>query len=247
MPKTAFRYTPPDHVSVIDINEDGILLNISLSCGIDYDLALGIKSSRDEEGKMMDEWTEGMRGFGAAWWEDLRRWIGREALGRLPKKAVSVSIPRGIIIYPYQQPKSLVSLSIPHPLSIPLIKDVPISSDSSWLQPISFTALARPIASTGDLLAFAQKAWLAGDVRIEMVVDKVQVELARKGKDRWWSSWVKMEKEDLSMMLQMPGGCPSPDQSRLAISYTAQSNILLCYTPACDTTTHLRVRYSTCA
>ncbi|KAK8844640.1 hypothetical protein IAR55_006487 [Kwoniella newhampshirensis] len=203
---TAFVYTPPDSISVINITERGLLVNVSLRCGIDADRALGVQTLTAEEKEAASR--RGERGGGAEWWETVRRWSGHRILKT--QSHVLVSAPEAVYLFPHHfTSPPLLSLSIQQPLPIPLVTGV--SSGDNWLKPTSFMALAKPIASTGDLWAFAQRGWADGTLRL---VVGASVVLARLDEKTWWADWVKMKKEDLILEVEIPiprlPGLPAP-------------------------------------
>jgi hypothetical protein len=143
-------------------------VNITLRCGIDYDKAAGIASLSEVERE--EAVQRGDRGLGSDWWENLRRWTGHQVLRTMDIRSVQVEIPGLIHVYPHSIDSApLLSVHIYEPLEIPLIPDI----TNQGLQPISFEVLAKPIASTGDLWAFAQHSWAAGEVNAVIGVRKV--------------------------------------------------------------------------
>ncbi len=206
LPKTSFKYTPPEEVKVLNVTEDGVLVNVTVRCGINADRAFGIERyDNDDEKAAASE--RGARGMGAEWWEDLRRWTARKALAQLPSRAVAVHVPEQILILPHHiTSPPLLTVSIPSTLLVPLISDVSLSTlpdSTDWLQPISFTAIAKPLASTGQLWEFAQRVWAEGQARVVIEISKVEIELPAAG--AWWGKYARREKEDLAMDIQMPG------------------------------------------
>jgi hypothetical protein len=176
IPRTAFRYTPPETLSIIGFDEDGIRVNVTLRCGIDYDRVLGIAALEGDERVQAEQ--RGERGLGVGWWEGLRRWIGHKALGRLPSRTVEAEIPGFIHIYPPSSSKAdstspMVSLKLLEPLQIPLIPNLPRSvSFTEYLEPVSFEVIAKPISTTGELWDFAQQVWVDGEVKATIGIRK---------------------------------------------------------------------------
>ncbi|KAK4687814.1 hypothetical protein P7C73_g2304, partial [Tremellales sp. Uapishka_1] len=199
LPQTAFKYTPPDSVSVLNITEEGVYVNVTLRCGVDYDRALGVQSFRNDKERSHAIIQE-YRGVGAGWWEDLRRWTAHRTLEIIPKSSVCVGIPAPIFILPGKSLPPLLSLTVIDRLMVPLVRNVTTKTDD-WLQEISFVALAKPIASTGDLWAFTQQSWRDGKAKVVVEVDMVDVKLPGKA---WWSRWAKGQKEDLALEIEMP-------------------------------------------
>jgi hypothetical protein len=202
LPQTAFRYTPPDYVSVLNVTDEGVWL-----CGVDTDRALGIQGFATPEERAAAE-QRGDRGLGAVWWERLRRWTARQSLALLPSQAVQVTIPDHVYIFPqhFSSPP-LVSVRIASPLDVPLVTNVPMTDPSDvphWLLPTSFIALVRPIASTGELWEFAQHAWAKGTAHIVLGSATAVVELP----GAWWSRYARVLKEDLVLAIDLPGRSP---------------------------------------
>ncbi|WRT63513.1 uncharacterized protein IL334_000418 [Kwoniella shivajii] len=204
LPRTAFAYSPPDSISVLNITDDGLLLNISIRCGIDADRAFGVKEFDNPQEKAEAE-ERGERGLGAAWWEHLRRWTAHKALSKLQDPTVSVYIPDSIqISAPHFKSSSLMSVSIQDELQIPLIWNInpqPPNTDPEWLQPLSFTALAKPVASTGELWEYVQRGWAQGEVKVTIDINRVE---ARPSDNAWWTKYAMVEKEQLTMEIASP-------------------------------------------
>ncbi|OCF71343.1 hypothetical protein I204_07970 [Kwoniella mangroviensis CBS 8886] len=208
LPKTAFSYSPPGSISIVNVTDDGILLNISLRCGIDADEALGVKAkvfATPEEKADAEE--RGERGLGSKWWENIRKWTAHRFLSKLDNPSVSVNIPSSIEITSRQFKSSpLLSVNVLDELEVPLIWDIsprplPPGSQPDWLRPISFTALAKPLASTGELWEFVQRGWVEGAIRVTIEVNHV---IARPSEIAWWTKYAEVEKEDLTMDITSP-------------------------------------------
>ncbi|WVW81642.1 hypothetical protein I302_103637 [Kwoniella bestiolae CBS 10118] len=208
LPRTAFSYSPPDSISILNITDDGLLLNISLRCGIDADEAFGVKgrSFNTPEEKAGAE-KRGERGLGSDWWEDIRRWTAHKFLSNLDKPSVSVHIPSLIeITSPQFKATPLLSVSVLDELEIPMIWDItsvpqPPDSQPDWIRPISFTALAKPLATTGELWEFVQRGWAEGAIRAKIDISRV---IARPSEIAWWTKYAQVEKEDLVMDITTP-------------------------------------------
>ena len=200
LPKTAFAYAGPDNVQVLNVTDDGILVNVSVRCGIDVDSAMGI--SRLDPAAKAEAAERGDRGTGAEWWESLRRWSAYRALDQLPARAIQVNVSDPIFIFPkhFDSPP-LLSLRIFDDLFIPLVADV--DPKSAWLKPVSFLALAKPIATTGQLWEFVQHAWLDGEAKVVVGISHVEVKVP--GGNAWWAKYAQGEKDDLVMGVQVPG------------------------------------------
>lgn len=207
LPKTAFSYAGPDNVQVLNVTNEGILVNVTLRCGIDVDTALGITHLDDDE--KAEAIQRGERGTGAEWWESLRRWTASRALGQLSTRSIEVNISDPIYVFPrHFDTPPLLSLQVLDPLFVPLVPGV--QSRSSWLETMSFTALARPIASTGQLWDFVQHAWAEGEVKVVVGIGKVEARLPERA---WWAKYAQAVQEDLVMSLGVPGECPSSGTS----------------------------------
>ena len=201
---TAFQYAGPDGISIVNITDDGILVNVSLRAGIDWDRALGIQQWADEEEKQEAVW-KGDRGTGADWWESLRQWTARKMMRQLSEPTVQVSIPDQVLVLPdHFNSFPLLQVTIPSEFAIPLIANAR-SGTRDWLPPLSILALAKPIASTGDLLAFAQRAWEQGELRVVVGVSKAQATIPLSG---WLARFAKIEKLDITKQINMPGMSP---------------------------------------
>jgi hypothetical protein len=190
LPRTAFRYEPPHSVSVLNVTEHGVMVNVSMRCGVDMDRALGVQGYADAEARDRAA-VSGERGAGAAWWEELRRWTVRVGA---PKTAL-VDVPKQVIIA--HKSMSLLSLHLPSTLSIPLVAGA--SDKRDWLRPIHFTALAKPLASTGQLFDFAQKAWADGSISVNVHIDEVEAHIPG------WPSWAQVVKKGMALQVDMPG------------------------------------------
>ena len=204
LPKTALGYAGPDGISVLNIMDNGVLVNVSVRLGIDADQVLAI---RDPHALSEDERKEaglrGDRGSGAEWWESIRRWTARQALARLSSPSVRVTFPSEIIVRTTgSDVVSLVSLAIDQPLDVPLIQEVTPDDGNRWLRPVTFTALAHPMASSVDLWSFVHRAWMDGQVNVMVEVDKVEVKLPEKA---WWAKYAQGVKEDMEMALRLDG------------------------------------------
>lgn len=200
LPSTAFKYTPPESISVLNVTEDGILLNITLRCGIDADRVLGVQEWDGKEDRVKAE-GNGSRGVGAAWWECVRRWTAHRMLAQLPSQAISVQSNESIYIYP-RHSSPLLSVILTSPLSLPLVSGA--QSNPDWLQPTTFTALAKPLVSTGQLWDFVQHIWAEGEVRVDVGLSRVE---AQPDGDIWWAKYGRMVKENLALKVDMPGEC----------------------------------------
>ena len=115
LPNKAFVYAGPDALHVLDIRNDGVLVNVSLRVGIDADLALGVNQRHRTEEEKEEAAAAGQRGNGVHWWEKLRRWVARQALLQLPEQVIEVMIPQPIAISPLgsilDHPSSLYRLT----------------------------------------------------------------------------------------------------------------------------------------
>jgi hypothetical protein len=149
-------------------------------------------------------------------------------MDRLDKRSVQVEIPEQVLILPeHFTTIPLFSVTVPHPVMVPIVPRADTRS-KDWLPPIHILALAKPIASTGDLMTFAQKAWELGEARVVIGVTKVQVTLPLSG---WLARFGKMEKEDITRQLQMPGTSyirfnTNTHMTHILIPVTSRSTIL---------------------
>lgn len=203
---TAFQYSGPDGISIVNVTDDGVLVNISLHTGIDWYRAAGIHEWVDETEREEAE-SRGDRGTGAKWWESLRRWAADKAMRHLDTHTVKVVVPEHVLVLPdHFTSFPLFDVFINQPIEIPLVAGVQANTSQrgkkNWLQPTHVLALAKPIASTGDLLAFAQRSWEQGEVKVVIGITKVQVALPLSG---WLARFARMEKEDITRRIQMPG------------------------------------------
>ncbi|WVO17878.1 hypothetical protein L204_105576 [Cryptococcus depauperatus] len=215
--KTAVEFTPPTSVSVLNVSDAGILFNVSLRCGIDADRALGVQGFYQEPDKQKAI-ERGDRGTGVEWWESLRRKSAHWFVGNLKKKIVRVRLNEGLYISPHHfdsPPLGLIKL--PEELEIPLVSDVPAyhpeHPDLSWLEPISFMVLAKPIAPTGDIWDFIRRGWMQGSLKVVVGTKNVEAGL-KDAEGRWWGRWLRMVEEDVVLPLEVPipvlPGLPHP-------------------------------------
>jgi hypothetical protein len=185
LPKTAFAYSLPESIQVLNITEDGIRLNVSLRCGIDFDRALGISPISEQD--RVHAQDDSIRGIGAEWWEKIRRWTGHTLYKQLESRVVQVSLNDIPLLSGRRQGGKD---------TLPLM----------WVQ-----ILAKPVAGMGDLLSAARKAWEEGEVRVRVQTKTAHVALPEKA---WWAKYGTMVKEDISMNLDIDGEL-DPSQSLL--------------------------------
>lgn len=198
--ETAFQYAGPDAISIVNVTDDGVLVNVSFRAWIDWDQTLGIRSWGDESEKE-DAGARGDRGANVEWWENLRRWTAGRVLGLLVKRSVEVEIPEQVLILPdHFTTIPLFSVTLPHRLQVPIVPGA--DTNKEWLQPLHILALAKPIASTGDLMAFAQESWELRVARVIISAAKVQVDLPLGG---WLARFGKIEMKDITRHIEMPG------------------------------------------
>lgn len=191
LPRTAFRYTPPDSVSVLKLDDDGLLLNVSLRCGIDADRALGIRPDDPE------------RDQGAAWWEALRRWTAYRVLPQLPS-TVEVKLPAPLLAS--LDHDASVSLRVLDAMPIPIIPGADLSDE--WLKPISFTVLGKPEATSVEWWELAKGIWAKGHVAVSVTVPTALATYPLP----WLSRNISIEKEDLKLGFDVP--CELSDSAR---------------------------------
>jgi hypothetical protein len=209
LPKTAFAYSLPESIQVLNITEDGIRLNVSLRCGIDFDRALGISPISEQD--RVHAQDDSIRGIGAEWWEKIRRWTGHTLYKQLESRVVQVSLNDHILVLPEKAGNSpLLQVTVPEPLDIPLLSGRRQGGKDTlplmWVQ-----ILAKPVAGMGDLLSAARKAWEEGEVRVRVQTKTAHVALPEKA---WWAKYGTMVKEDISMNLDIDGEL-DPSQSLL--------------------------------
>lgn len=205
--KTAFRYdTTPVSLSVLNVTDDGVLVNATILCGIDLDALLGLRTF-DSEAERNAAAERGERGTGAEWWERLRRWAASEGLGGVRDRTVIVNI-HGAINIGESRASGVVAASplfavrMRQPMRIPMVSGVRGLDDKEWLQPVPVIMLAKPVASTSDLMSFGQRAWADGSMSFVVGVENVAVRLP--GLTGWLERFGHIVKEDLAMAVQVP-------------------------------------------
>ena len=123
-------------------------------------------------------------------------------MAQLSEPAVRIRIPDQVLVLPdHFDTFPLLQVFIPSEFQVPLVKNVK-TGNQDWLPPLSILALAKPIASTGDLLVFAQKAWEHGELKVVIGVPKAQAAIPLQG---WLSKFAKIEKLDITKAITMPG------------------------------------------
>lgn len=200
--KTAFKYDPnPISVSLLNVTDDGVLVNATILCGMDLDKALGIERFGSETEKQAAE-QRGQRGTGAEWWENIRRWAAKKGMGRISDRRVIVSMPGPINIFSRHSASTpLFAVRIVDPLDIPMISGVR-EKGKNWMQPMSVLTLAKPMASTGELMEFGQKGWAAGSMDVVVDVQKAVVNLP--GLTGWMAKYGNIVKKGIVMDVQVP-------------------------------------------
>jgi hypothetical protein len=150
---TAFRYsTTPDRLSIVNITDEGVLVDVTVRCGIDVDRALGIgltPAQAEHAAKM--RW----RGAGAEWWERLREWSVDRARGYVPGHVhLDVLEP----IHVSWNGTRLVTATIVGPAHVPVVQRARIADKQDWLRPMDLRILAKP-DSMDALWTFVQHSW----------------------------------------------------------------------------------------
>ncbi|ODN84418.1 hypothetical protein L202_00372 [Cryptococcus amylolentus CBS 6039] len=207
LPKTAFEYTAPSSISIVDISDQGVLLNITLPCGIDADQAFGVQGFYLESDRQQAK-SRGWRGTGSEWWENVRR-KGAHWAVRTVGDRVSVDLKDGILVFPTgaDAPEPLGYVELPERVVVPLITGVPAyhpeHPDLSWLEPVSFIALAKPVANTGDIWEFIRKGWVKGSLDVVIGIREIEAHLAQ-GEHSWWGTWATVEEQDLAFDVSLP-------------------------------------------
>lgn len=138
-------------VDILNIDDLGLHLNLSMVAGVDADDAI----AQESQGK---------------WWSAVARRTARTALG-LGVKTLDVDVP-AIRIYAEGAGKlPLLQISVPNTLAVPIIrKDDP-------LEPFSFEAIARPVAPMSDSWDWLQKAWKENDAKLVVSIPTARVKL----------------------------------------------------------------------
>lgn len=183
LPRTAFKYAPPDSISVLKLDDDGILLNVSLRCGIDVDRALGIRPDDTD------------REQGAAWWEALRRWTAYRVLPHLPS-TVNVKLPAPLIASLHSN--ASISLRVLDNMPIPMISGA--DSADGWMKPISFLVLSKPETASVEWWDLAKRIWADGYASVSVSVPSAIATYPLP----WFSRNVSVEKEDLVLGFDVP-------------------------------------------
>ena len=139
-------------VDVLDIDDAGLHLNLSMLAGVDADDAI----AQESHGK---------------WWSAVARRTARTAMG-FGVKVLDVDVPE-IAIYAGSETSKLplLQIQVPETLSVPVIrKDDP-------LEPFSFEAIALPIAPVSDSWDWLQQAWKSNDAKLVVSIPQAKVKL----------------------------------------------------------------------
>lgn len=201
LPRTAVLYEAPESITVINVTDQGILLNVSLRCGIDADTALGVQRLSASEKSAAA--AKGERGGGSAWWEHVRQWTANRILAGLPARAVHVQIPNDIFVIQSQSLQDrLATVAILDSLVIPLVSDVPSTLPPKWLPLTTFKAIVKPVASSGEILRFIQDSWISGRAEIELQMDCAKASLPD---GPWWTKFAKTNKDNIRLNMLVPG------------------------------------------
>jgi hypothetical protein len=122
----------------------------------------------------------------------LRRWAAKKAPAQ-----VRVDLPDAIHIK--DGSTSLFTVHITKPLHVPMISE--IRHEKDWMKPMNVLVLAKPVASTGELMEFGQRGWAAGSVRVAVEVQKAVVHLPLAS---WLARFSKVEKKGLAVDIKVP-------------------------------------------
>lgn len=191
----AVAWRGPKSVQLVNMTDDGIWLEVEGWVGIDADAIVGVKSASPSRG--------------VAWWDSLRRRFAHRLIAHAPN--LRVALTSEIFVFPkHFTTPPLLSFHVPEPILVPLstnVEDEPHTTESgvghvpSWLTPVKSLVRVRLIASTGELLNFARRAWEKGDVEVMVAVRQVQVQPS----SGFMRSWLKVEKEDVNLDIYMQG------------------------------------------
>lgn len=137
-------------VDILNIDDNGLHLNLSMVAGIDADDAIVQESH-------------------GSWWTSVARRSARAALG-LGVKSLDVDVPE-IAIYADGGKLPLLQIQVPQELAVPVIrKDDP-------LEPFAFEAVARPVAPIGDTWDWLQRAWKNNNGKLVVSIPQARVKL----------------------------------------------------------------------
>ena len=196
LPRKAFQYRLPENISILNVTEEGVYVNLTIPCGIDADEVLGIKPFVGA-GDRRDAEVRGYRGTGAAWWENLRRWTARTSLGYLPDN-IEVSIGQ-ILVYPERSTTPILGVNIEYPIGIPMVAN----ASGSWLQPLPVVALAKPIGTSEQFWAFVRQGWASGQIHVD--IDALNVSGRLPIDQSWLESYIHVQRDQFSLSWSMPG------------------------------------------
>ena len=167
---TAFRYsTTPERLNIVNISEDGVLVELTVRCGIDADRAMGVGLSRaqaEHAAKM------GYRGAGADWWERIRAWSVDQMRGHVPSH-VHIDVLEPIRIR--SNGTVLATVDILTPLHVPIVQ----RASGDWLEPMPLMLLAKPVATMDAIWAFIQHGWETEQVKVTVAAAAVRGMLPR--------------------------------------------------------------------
>lgn len=186
--RDAFRYSP-ESFSVVNVTDAGVLVNVTVRCGIDVERSLGVGLSRD---RAREAYRLGYRGGGLKQWEVVRSWVAGLAMPLLPS-VVNVRIPSAINLSTTYGDLLAVG-EIQTELKVPMLRD------KDELQLMSILVLGKPIANSDVLLDFARQAWIDGEVKV--VVTTATAEAVLEG----WR-FARLTKEDL--LIRVTSACES--------------------------------------
>lgn len=137
-------------VDILNIDDNGLHLNLSMVAGVDADDAI-------------------VQGSHGSWWTSVARRSARAALG-LGVKTLDVDVP-DIAIYFNDGRPPLLEIRVPHTLNVPVIRrDDP-------LEPFAFEAVATPVAPIGDTWDWLQRAWKNNNAKLVVSIPQARVKL----------------------------------------------------------------------
>lgn len=141
------------------------------------------------------------------WWEKLRRWAAAKGLGGMSDRRAIVTMPSAINIFAkHSRSVPLFAVHITEPMDVPMVSGVQDKQD--WMRPMAVLVLAKPKASTGELMEFGQRGWAEGSMSVVVDVKKVVVNLP--GLTGWLSKYGTIEKKGIVMDVDVPSECYSP-------------------------------------
>lgn len=129
---------------------------------------------------------------GSSWWQSTRRGAAHLLFSALPTQEVYVTLPE-VMVYAHGGGLPLLNVTLPGQVVIPLGHQAPLAVE----------ALANPIAPAGQLWKWGQKTWESGTVDVVVCAPEAKASIP----GAWWSRWVKVDQQDLSIPLTVAGKC----------------------------------------